>query len=412
MSNQNNIKKEQTNFEEMIAKAVKDDKRTPKGLFITLIILMATIIVMGILLFMGESNKKKSFKTSKLNQMQEMVGKIKTLESEMNKKRNQVFDLMREYKTKTGKDIPTANILNLSEKEKRVLEDKIDKEQNVSIKSLIQDLLAKNRDLLMLKERIRGIEKLLPASVIVALGENHYQIAMSYLLNQRGVLKNNAQELVEKCMLYDTLLPGFKVWNFYSGDEFGTFITQGGAEVSPNALRRKAKKKLIDAKDSAIAERDVLAKEIKVLQDTKKSIIFEVNLLSLEKNKLIEKLNILSQKKKEFQKKLNSLFYIVDTQNELKEKGILKGGFLAALKLSDFSPQHFHKSIDLRKNKTIVLAAKNFNLEKISKINIYPGYYKEGEDYRIEYLKEKKTVLITLISIEKIKNERVVISLK
>ena len=81
MSDHNNHSQERSNFEEMIAKAVKEDKKTPKGLFITLIILMATIIIMGILLFMGESKRTKPFRTSKLNQMQEMVSNINKLEN-------------------------------------------------------------------------------------------------------------------------------------------------------------------------------------------------------------------------------------------------------------------------------------------------------------------------------------------
>lgn len=52
-------------------------------------------------------------------------------------------------------------------------------------------------------------------------------------------------KLAERTLLFDSLVPGFKVWNFYSGDEYGSFITQGNAPISPNEISRRNKKALV-----------------------------------------------------------------------------------------------------------------------------------------------------------------------
>lgn len=75
---------------------------------------------------------------------------------------------------------------------------------------------------------------------------------------EKKLEKKRAMELVERTALFDELVPGFKVWNFYTGDEYGTSVTQGTARISPNTLIRSAKKKLVDARDEAISERDQL----------------------------------------------------------------------------------------------------------------------------------------------------------
>lgn len=406
---------ESTDVSQMIADAEKQERKIPRGLFLTLMILVLVIIVMGFLLFQAgifSGEKKTEYQDPQLNQMQEMVSKIKNLETQMHEKRKEMFGIMKEYRKKTGKDLPAGNVLNLTPEERRILEQKIREEQDASIKSLIQDILARNRDIKSLNQKIREIEKLLPSPVAVREGENHYQIAMNYLINEKGIDKERAQQLIERSMLYDTLLPAFKVWNFYSGDEFGTFITQGDAEISPNTVRRKAKEKLVDARDKALREQESLQEEIRILQEKKQEIISEVNLLSREKNKLIEKLNELTRVKMDFQKKLNSLFYRVDRRDQLKEAGILKGGFLASTKLSDFSPKHFDRSIDLREGQTIVITAKSLEMDSISGIDVFPRFYQEGEDYSITMLKNSKSALVKLLSAEKMKNERMVISVK
>ncbi len=384
----------------------------PKSVYVLISMLVLAIVVMAYFLFFGENKKSGDDNLNpKVKQMQEMVGKIRTLEQEINSKQNEVFSLLGQYKDKTGQDLPHANMLDLTEDQKKVLEEKIRTESDVSIKSLLSDILDKNQEIDELKTKISEVEALLPKPTIVQEGENHYSIAMNFLVGEKQLDKEKAMELIERSALFDTLMPGFKVWNFYSGEDYGTFVTQGDAPISPNEVNRRAKKKLVDAKDQAIAEKNQLAVEIASLEEKKNEIIQQLELLAQEKQNLLTRMNELSVENTDMQDQINSLFYLADTRKELKNSKILKGGFLKSTKLDNVDPSIFKESIDLRSTQQIVLFANSYNLSSISKIALYPNFYKENVDYKVTFEEENQKVLIDILQPDKLKAERIVIAI-
>src|SRR5512136_2316421 len=240
-----------------------EPERKTKRFFYVIGALALVILVLAYFALKGPAGPKAS---PKMKQMEETVQQIQQLESSIQEKQNEVFSVLNEYKKKTGEDLPEVNIMNLSPAQKQVLEEKIKNEKDVSIKSLLQDILDKNSDIQNLNARVQELETLLPKPHMVEKGENHYQIAMNFLINEKGLDKAKAMELVERAALFEPLVPGFKIWNFYAEDEYGTFITQGSAPISPNQIQRKVKKELVDAKDKAIAERDQLQSDISEME--------------------------------------------------------------------------------------------------------------------------------------------------
>ena len=311
-----------------------------------------------------------------MKQMEETVQQIQQLESSIQEKQNEVFTVLNDYKKKTGEDLPEVNIMNLSPEQKKVLEDKIKNEKDVSIKSLLQDILDKNNDIQNLNARVQELETLLPKPHMVEKGENHYQIAMNFLLNEKGVDKARAMELVERTALFEPIVPGFKIWNFYAEDEYGTFITQGTAPISPNQIQRKVKKELVDAKDKAIAEKDKLQSDINEMETRRTELISQLDLLNQEKQNMLVKMSDLNDQNQEMQTALNSVYFAIDLRKNLTEKGIIKGGFLRSTKLQKVDPTLFDKSLDLRGEPKITVAAADFQLGKIKDITIYPSYFK------------------------------------
>jgi hypothetical protein len=378
-------------------------KKQPMILYVIIILLIAAMAVMGYFLFLKKEPTIES--SGQIRQMQQLAEKVQGMEAEKQTKENEIFTLMDEYKEKTGQEIIGINPLDLSDEQKELLEQRIRDEQDVSHKALLEEILEKNKEIRELNEKIAEIEKLLPKPHVVLAGENHYQVAMDFLMNEKKVEQKRAMELVERAALFDTLVPGFKVWNFYTGDEYGTSVTQGTADISPNTLIRRAKKQLVDARDEAIAQRDNLAGEIKVLEEKRDEIIKQVDTLTIEKTSLIGKVGELNEQ-------VNSLFFLVGSQRTLREKGILKGGFLKSTKLKDVSPENFTRSMDLRTENQIVISAEEHGLRKIKKVNIYPVFYKEGTDYKVEIAPDKKSAALTILDTNKFKNERMVISLK
>ena len=371
--------------------------------------LALVILVLAYFVFKGPAGPTLS---PKMKQMEETVQQIQKLEAGIQEKQNEVFTVLGEYKKKTGQDLPEINIMNLSPEQKKVLEDKIKNEKDVSIKSLLQDILDKNNDIQSLNARLQELEAMLPKPHVVEKGENHYQIAMNYLLNEKGIDKTRAMELVERTALFEPIIPGFKVWNFYAEDEYGTFITQGTAPISPNQIQRRVKKELVDAKDRAIAAQEQLRSDINEMEARRNELISHLDLLNQEKQNMLTKLSDLNQENREMQTALNSVYYAMDLRKNLVQKGIIKGGFLRATKLQKVDVAMFDRSLDLRSEPKITVAAADFQLSRIKDITIYPGYFKLDTDYQVELDEAGQNMTITILDIKRFKSEKIAIALE
>ncbi len=394
---------------EFKAVAAKASKRNRILVMVVGLLIIVLIAMAYFLFFKGKAEPKGS---AQIRQMQQMAENVQNMESEVKAKQDEVLDMTKEYNEKTGGQSLGVNTLNLSKEGQELLQKRLAEEKDVSVKSLLEDILDKNKEIQELKEKITEIEKLLPKPHIVVAGENHLQIAMDFLVNEKKLDKKHAQELADRTLLLETMVPGFKVWNFYAEaeDEYGTSVTQGTAAISPNTLVRKAKKKLEDSRDQAISERDKLAEDIKALEEKRDQIISQLDMLTREKENLIGQVGNLNQQNQEMQQTVNSVYYLVDTQSSLKKKNILKGGFLKSTKLRDVSPENFTKSSDLRSNTQIDVSASELGIGKIKSIKVYPTFYREGTDYKITIATDKQTAAVTLVEISKFKNERLVIS--
>lgn len=386
-------------------KKTKSESRKNMLMYIIIGLLVVVLVVMAYFLFFQGKRGVSSGGAAQIRQMQEMTQEVQQLESDVKEKKDEIFSLVDEYKEKTGEASLGVNALELGENEKKILEERITQEKDVSVKSLLQEILEKNNEIQELNAKIAEIEALLPKPYIVVKGDNHYKVAMDFLVNEKGVEKERAMELVERTALFDELVPGFKVWNFYTGDDYGSSVTQGTASISPNTLIRQAKKKLVDARDEAISQRDQLAENIGTLEEKRDQLITQVDSLSTEKENLIGQVS-------ELNVEVNSLYYLLDSQNNLKKKGVLKGGFLKSTKLRDVTPGLFSKSVDMRTQTQIVFSAADLGLRKIKKITLFPKFYNEGKDYKIEISGDNLTAIVTILDTAKFKNERIVISAK
>ncbi|HSQ35563.1 MAG TPA: hypothetical protein VLQ89_06190 [Candidatus Binatia bacterium] len=386
----------------------RPEKKSKKFYFV-IGALTLVIAVLAYFVFKGPGEPQVS---PKMKQMQETVQQIQKLEAGIQEKQNEVFAVLNEYKKKTGQDLPELNIMNLSAEQKKVLEDKIKNEKDVSIKSLLQDILDKNDDIQDLNARVQELEAMLPKPHVVEKGENHYQIAMNFLLNEKGVDKTRAMELVERTALFEPIIPGFKVWNFFAEDEYGTFITQGTAPISPNQIQRKIKKELVDAKDRAIAEKEQLQSDISEMEARRNELISQLDLLNQEKQNMLTRLSDLNEENLEMQTALNSVYFAMDLRKNLLQKGVIKGGFLRSTKLQKVDFAMFDRSLDLRGNAVITITAADFQLGRIKDVAIYPAYFKAGVDYRVEFDEDGQNASITVLEVKKFKSEKIAIAIE
>ncbi len=381
----------------------ENEKKSKSTVFLITVSVFCLIVIGYYLLTIEPGSRDKS---SQVGQMQQLTRKVQGMESDLKKKEGEVIQLVGQYKKKIGAKSPLAiDTLELSHDERELLEQQIAKEKDVSVKSMLREILLKKDRIGVLREKIAEIEDLLPAPHITKKGENHYGIALTFLVEKKGVEKEQAQKILARTALFEELAEGFKVWNFYTGEEFGTSVTKGDAKVSPNAFFYSAKKKLMDARDQVVSERDKLAENVKSLEEKQDKTITQLDRVTREKENLTAKVSQLDRR-------VNSVFYRLDSREKLKENGILKSGFLASAKLKDVSPGHFDKSLDLNSNDQLVISAADLGKEKIKDVVLFPRFYKKGDSYKVLITPNKKHALLTLMDIDQFKSERLVIAVK
>lgn len=375
----------------------KPKERKKIRLLYTPIIFLAMIVLVIVFFLVPIDPEAKGSSSPKPHQMRKLAAKIGILETEVYEKQEELFNLLKVYNQKTGESLPALKSLGLSDDERKILEDKIIKEEDLSIKSLLKDILDRDSKISRLKSEMVNYEALIPKSHIAAEGETHYKIAMDFLIIEKNVEKERAAKLVEETLLFDPLIPGFRVWNFYSNDEFATFVTQGSAGISPIELRREPQKKSGDITNGALDEEKRLTAKIKELRTVRYQLESQI---------------------KNLQRELNLLFYMVDLKKNLRERGIIeKQKILGVLKvgspkLKKVSPADYDQKIDLRTEKIIEIYANQFNLDEIKKVTLYPGFYNKDVDYKIEIDVDKKKAIVKILITEKFRRDRVVISVE
>lgn len=307
------------------------------------------LLVIGFFLLTDEPSDR--VKSDEVNQMQEKTMAMQGLEADVKKKESEMKVLANQYQQKTGTPAPIElKTLDLGPEEKKLLEQAIGNEKDVSTRSLLQEILHKRDEISVLKTKIVDIERQLPSPHIAKKGENHYQVALAFLVNEKGLTHAQAKDMLARTTLFEELAEGFKVWNFYNGYEYGTFVTQGDAIVSPNSLVFRAKKKLIADYGQVVSERDQLVQSNKSMEEKQKE-------LGEENEQLASRVN-------ELDKQLNSMYYRLDLQKNLEKKGVLKRGFLSATKVNDISPSQYDLSMDLTIEDELVISADELGVGK------------------------------------------------
>jgi hypothetical protein len=334
--------------------------------------------------------------------------KLVGLEEEIQKKENEKLKLIARFEAKTGKKFPVSEIFNIGEKEMEVLEEYIRNEKNISIKDLLKALVSKEDEIRELREEHKTLNEQHKPH-LVKKGENHYQIAIEYLLFQRGLAKNDAKKLLDKAVFFDPLTPGFKVWSFYDGKEYSSFVTQGEASISPAELERRKKKEI----ERIIEEERLKAQESedelkKATQEFKTAQRKKQNELEAAKKRTRQ----IAEQKRKMEQQLNSLYYLVDTKKNLKDSGIISGGFLKSKKLKTMDPMDYKNSIDLRVSKTININAGLLGLKKIKKVLLFPKHYINGVDFKIDIGQDKQEANVVILKEEKFKKQYLVVSVQ
>ncbi len=303
---------------------------------------------------------------------------------------------------------PNAETLQLTEEQKKALEERIKNEKNSSYQALLQEVLDKDKEIKDLNVKLAKLKADLPRPDLAKPNDSHYGMAMRFL-KKKGVSDADAKKLVSRVAILEKLAPGFEVYHFYANGTYGTWVSQGKAKISPNDLMRQEREKVEGERDVAVAQNEKLQEEVLDLEGQKKKIEEEIAGLRGERANLIEERSKLQADNAGQLAKLNSLHYVVGTRDKLKAEGIIEIPVFAKDRAGkNWRDEVFTQSLDLRSAKTITIKASELGLAKIGKVNVVPGSYLKDEHYKLSISEDKQTATVELVTVTRFKNDKVV----
>ena len=278
-----------------------------------------------------------------------LINEITAMEKVARQDKKQLLELLGQLSEKSAIDTRAWDFANLSSGQMDLLHQRAhDGDARAS------DYLVQLDKYQALQNRIRGLEANLGSPELVTSGDTHFQIASNFLIAQAGKTDAEALQILLNTQFQEPLLPGFKVWNFWLEDKFCTFVTQGTAPLTP---------------------------EEAALQEKERAMT-----------------------------RLNSIFYIVGSNADLKERKILSGGFLKSTRMGEIAPGQFQLAIDLRNQQHLRISAAALQMKKISRLEIFPRVYSSGRDYTVRLDPRGRWAQIIILKKEIFRGRRIVIA--
>ena len=234
------------------------------------------------------------------------------------------------------------------------------------IEELQRELSSKNDLINQLQRENADLQSKVPQSLEVQAGDNHWNIAYSYLTETKGMPEDEAKKILKNSYLFDSLLAGFQVGNISDSGEYSSFLSQGDAAASPGKMKRvedtkKEADKVILRNEITLAEIDGLRQDVEFKE---KMIMAKKEMEALHKTNAVleENLERYRDATKKLESKLSSVYYFVGTKDSLKASG---KSTLGKVGYNDFKNR-----IDLREEAVIELSAGDLNVPLIKKVEI------------------------------------------
>ena len=195
--------------------------------------------------------------------LSELAAQFDELEGQQLQTNKQIADLLARYQ-KRGGSLPPGFGPDLTDEQRALLAERIKTERS-GLRTLIQDIIDRDKQLTELRSQSQAISGRLPDHMVAKEGDRHDRIAMDFLIKQ-GVSAAKAYDLVSQINLQDALVPGFRVWNHYQNGQFGTWVTGGTAGITPQAHQQRLTELLRNERNEAIT---TLARTREDLEDTR-----------------------------------------------------------------------------------------------------------------------------------------------
>ncbi len=303
---------------------------------------------------------------------------------------------------------PNPDTMQLTDDQRKALEDRIKNEKNSSYQALLQEVIDKDKQIKDMNTKLDKLKSELPKPDVARPGESHYGLAMRFLQKQ-GVAKSDAKKLIDNVNIMDKLAPGMEVYHFYSNGVYGTWVAKGRAKISPSELNRQERAKVEGERDTALAQNEKLQEEVGDLAQQKEQLESDVAGLQQEKSTLTQQVSDLTTLSEKQKTDLNSLHYIVGNRKALEKAGVIIVPVFAKDRAgAKWTNEAFTNEVDLRANDSVTFTAADAGVTKIGKVNVVPGSLVKDQHYSLTIAPDKQSATIKLLDKSRFTNEKVV----
>jgi hypothetical protein len=272
----------------------------------------------------------------------------------------------------------TSGTEELTPDQRKLLEDRIAHERG-SRKNLLQEILDQDVKIRDLRAKLDSLSKGLPASHVAVAGDRHDRIAMNFLLTQ-GVSADAAYQLISKLNLEEALVPGFRVWTYYNNGQFGTWVTQGTATISP----AERQKRLREETENLRAESAALMQKAAALQKSNSELTQRAETGEAEARAALKAAeDAAAARARNEAAHANTVYYAIGTKKSFEGARIIDGKLrLMTLDIPD------SQALNLSERQVVTFEPQSYDpkLKRVKRIRLAPTSFVEGEDYSITVL--------------------------
>ncbi len=384
------------------------------------------LVLLSMTLVMGCATEIETF--------EELVERLNTTEQEIRARQDEIQTTIARYietNPERRVDAESLTIMALNPDHEAVLNEMLASEADVSYRGLVQEILDTRSEVSELQQEMQALRDDLPAPYTVQRGDSHLQVSLEYLMENHGLSAAEARDAVEQTALVENLNVGNQIWLLYKDGILGTYVTQGTSDLSPGRAQRIARARinrriatLTDERDEAQARaafvadslgqvKDMLEERIVFLRSEEERLNGQIAMLAEARDEALAQRDMEEQAKLEAEMKLNSIFYAVNTMDHWKDSMVIKDPFFGGPRVESLSGVAFSQSQDLREGTVLTIERSAFpSLDRIKKVDVFPRSFRDGQDYVVAFHPSGERVTIELITPANFAGQNVLFALR
>lgn len=336
--------------------------------------------------------------------LDELAQELARLQQDVQNKNREIGSLLKAYERQGG-SLPDGFGPDLSEEQRKLLSQRFQQER-LGLKSTLQDILDRDREISVLKRRMTQIDSGGgPTSILARAGDTHMGIVRTFL-NKRGVAAAETARLLSQVSLHPTLVAGNRVWIYLRAGILGTWVTAGDSRLNTSTGTSPTSRVAVTGSRDAVKK--VRALEVAMAEMERERVV-----LAKENATLRADIGHWSQQADEARQiaraAVQAARYLAGSKDELRRWGVIAGNWIRGTHVQRLEGLDM---LDLTKSSQIVVSAADHGLQRIEKVELLPGGFVHEQDYVVDFFEGGAYARVALLDLDKFKNSAFVVVLE